>query len=169
MAGLQQKGVALAQALGSPEHIIVDGGHAAGKRLRDYAFFDDAEDPRNALLIECGQHWESSAPEVAKQVTLKFLRHFGMVDAAFLEAHLEPMPAPAQKVIEVTSVVTIVSDSFAFAIPASGLSVVAKGGTLLARDGNAELFTPYDNCVLIMPTRRPKKGETAVRLGRFVH
>jgi hypothetical protein len=40
---------------------------------------------------------------------------------------------------------------------------------LLARDGNADIFTPYDNCVLIMPTRRPKKGETAVRLGRFVH
>ena len=47
--------------------------------------------------------------------------------------------------------------------------VVAKGGTLLARDGDAEVVTPYDNCVLIMPTRRPKKGETAVRLGRFVH
>ena len=169
MAGLQHKGVALAQALGSPEHIIVDGGHAAGKRLRDYTFFDDAEDPRNALLIECGQHWESAAPEVAKQVTLKFLRHFGMVDAAFLDTHLEPMPAPAQKVIEVTSVVTIVSDAFAFAIPASGLEVVAKEGTLLARDGDAEILTPYDNCVLIMPTRRPKKGETAVRLGRFVH
>ena len=59
MAGRQRKGVELAQALGAPEHIIVDGGHAAGKRLRDYAFFDDPDDPRNALLIECGQHWEA--------------------------------------------------------------------------------------------------------------
>ena len=79
------------------------------------------------------------------------------------------MPTPEQKVIEVTSVVTIVTDAFAFTIPASGLAVVEKGGALLARDGDAEIFTPYDNCVLIMPTRRPKKGETAVRLGRFVH
>jgi hypothetical protein len=39
---------------------------------------------------------------------------------------------------------------------------------LLARDGGAEIHTPYDECVLIMPTRRPKKGETAVRLGRIV-
>jgi predicted deacylase len=168
MAGQQRKGVALAQALGSPEHIIVDGGHAAGKRLRDYGFFDDADDPRNALLIECGQHWEAAAPEVAKQVTLKFLRHFGMVDPAFLDAHLEPMPAPAQKVIEVTAAVTIATDAFAFALPASGLAVVPEAGTLLARDGDAEIVTPYDDCVLIMPTRRPKKGETAVRLGRFV-
>ena len=80
MAGRQRKGVELAQALGSPEHIIVDGGHAAGKRLRDYAFFDDSGDPRNALLIECGQHWEAGAPDVAKQVTLRFLRHFGMCE-----------------------------------------------------------------------------------------
>ncbi|MEO8303379.1 MAG: succinylglutamate desuccinylase/aspartoacylase family protein [Betaproteobacteria bacterium] len=168
MAGRQHKGVVLAQALGSPEHIIVDGGHAAGKRLRDYAWFDDADDPRNALLVECGQHWEAAAPELAKQVTLKFLRHFGMVDAAFLEAHLEPMPSPAQRVIEVTDAVTIGTDRFSFAAPASGLKVVPKAGTLLARDGDAEIFTPYDDCVLIMPTRRPKKGETAVRLGRFV-
>ena len=168
MAGQQRKGVVLAQALGSPEHIIVDGGHAAGKRLRDYAFFDDSDDPRNALLIECGQHWEAAAPDVAKEVTLRFLRHFGMVDAAFLDAYLEPMPMPAQKVIEVTSIVTIGTDDFAFAVPASGLAVVRKAGTLLARDGDAEIFTPYDDCVLIMPTRRPKKGETAVRLGRFV-
>ena len=168
MAGRQRKGVELAQALGSPEHIIVDGGHAAGKRLRDYAFFDDADDPRSALLIECGQHWEVGAPDVARQVTLRFLRHFGMCAPAFLEAHLEPMPMPAQKVIEVTATVTIMTDAFAFAVPVGGLSVVPKAGTLLARDGDAVINTPYDDCVLIMPTRRPKKGETAVRLGRFV-
>ena len=51
MAGRQRKGVQLAQALGLPRYIVVDGGHAAGKRLRDYRFFDDADDPRNALLI----------------------------------------------------------------------------------------------------------------------
>jgi hypothetical protein len=28
--------------------------------------------------------------------------------------------------------------------------------------------TPYDNCVLIRPSRRLAKGQTAVRLGRFL-
>jgi predicted deacylase len=168
MAGRQRKGVELAQALGIPEHIIVDGGHAAGKRLRDYAFFDHSEDPRNALLIECGQHWEASSPDVAKQVTLRFLRHFGMCDPAFLDAYVEPLPMPRQKVIEVTATVTIATDDFSFVVPVAGLVVVPKAGTLLARDGGTEVATPYDDCVLIMPTRRPKKGETAVRLGRFV-
>jgi len=168
IAGRQRKSVELAQALGFPRYIVVDCGHAAGKRLRDYRFFDDADDPRSALLIECGQHWERAAPEVAKQSTLRFLRHFGMVDPAFLAAHLDPAPQPPQQVIEVTATITIGSDHFAFALPVEGLAVVPKAGTLLARDGRSDVRTPYDNCVLIMPTRRPKKGETAVRLGRFV-
>ena len=168
MAGRQRKGTLLAQALGMPAHVIVDGGHAAGRRLRDYAFFDDPDDPRNALLVECGQHWESGAPDVARQVTLLFLRHFGMAETALLDRYLEPLPMPAQQVIEVTDAITIGTDAFAFAIPVHGLSVVPAAGTLLARDGIVDIRTPYDDCVLIMPTRRPRKGETAVRLGRMV-
>jgi predicted deacylase len=168
MAGRRRKGAKLAQALGLPEHIVIDGGHAAGRRLRDYAFFDDPQDPRSALLIECGQHWERGSPQVAKQATLRFLRHFGMVEAGFLDAHLDPEPGPPQRLIEVTAAVTIASDDFDFAVPVQGLGVIPSAGTLLARDGNHDVRTPYDDCVLIMPTRRPKRGDTAVRLGRFV-
>lgn len=168
LAGQQRKGVVLAQALALPEHIVVDAGHAAGKRLRDYAFFDDPADPRAALLIECGQHWERAAPAVARQASLRFLRHFGCVDGAFLDAHLDPAPRPPQRVIEVTEAVTIDTDDFAFALPVHGLMVIPAAGSLLARDGPADVRTPYDNCVLIMPTRNPKRGDTAVRLGRFI-
>jgi predicted deacylase len=168
LAGRQQKGLELAHAVGVPEYIIIDGGHAAGRRLRDYAAFDDPVDPRNALLIECGQHWEHASPVVAKQSSLRFLRHFGMVDAAFLDEHLDSTPLPPQRAIEVTDVVTITTDEFTFAQPVSGLAVIPKRGTLLAKDGATEVLTPYDDSVLIMPTRRPKKGETAVRIGRFV-
>ena len=169
LAGKQRKGLELAQAVGLPQHIIIDGGHAAGRRLRDYALFDDPVAPNNALLIECGQHWERASPDVAKQASLRFLRHFGMLDAGFLDAHLEAGPLTPQRAIEITDVVTISTDDFAFALPAAGLGVIAKGGTLLARDGGRDVLTPYDDSVLIMPTRRPKKGETAVRIGRFVH
>jgi len=168
MAGRQGKGVALAQALGMPQHVVIDAGHSAGRRLRDYSFFDHGNDPRAALLIECGQHWERAAPVVAMQSTLRFLRHFDMVDFAFLEQHLDRSPRPAQNVIEVTAAMTIATDDFSFAMPVQGLAVVPEAGTLLAHDGDTEVRTPYDNCVLVMPTRRPKKGETAVRLGRIV-
>lgn len=168
LAGRQRKGLELAYAVGVPEHIVIDAGHAAGKRLRDYAAFDDPADERNALLIECGQHWERSSPQVAKQASLRFLRNFGMIDPGFYDSHVEREPPPPQRAIEITDVVTIESDDFAFARPVSGLAVVTKAGSLLARDGTREVHTPYDDAVLIMPTRRPRKGETAVRIGRFV-
>ena len=168
MAGLRRKGLELAREVGVPRYIVVDGGHSAGRRLRDYAFFDDAEDPRSALLVECGQHWESSAPVVAKQSVLRFLRHFGMVEPAMLEANLDHARRPTQKLIEVTTTVTISSDEFAFTIPVRALQTIARAGTEYAVDGGAPIVTPHDDCVLIMPTRRPKRGETAVRLGRYL-
>jgi hypothetical protein len=168
LCGRRAKGLGLARAVGVPAHIVIDAGHAAGTRLRDYAFFDEPDDPRNALLIECGQHWERAAPEVARQAMLRFLAHFGVADTSFAQAHVPRDAPPPQTAIEVTHAITIESETFAFAMPVQGLGVVAKRGTLLARDGERELFTPYDDCVLIMPTRRPKRGETAVRLGRFV-
>ena len=58
--------------------------------------------------------------------------------------------------------------AFAFALPVHGMMTIGRRGTLLARDDEREIRTPYDDCVLIMPTRRPKQGETAVRLGRFL-
>ena len=41
-------------------------------------------------------------------------------------------------------------------------------GTLIGRDGDRPITTPYDNCMLIMPSRRLTRGQTAVRLGRIV-
>src|SRR5258707_7703220 len=92
MAGSQRRGVELAQAIAMPAHVIIDGGHVAGKRLRDYAFFDDPQDPRNALLVECCQHWEANAPAVARHAMLRLLRHFGMIVTATPVRVLKPLP-----------------------------------------------------------------------------
>ena len=169
LSGRQRKGLDLALALGMPQFVVVDEGHRAGRRLRDYAQFDDPNDTRNALLVECGQHWEVAAPIVAQQVMLRFLRHFGMVDRAFSDAHVDTGDLPPQRTIAITDVVTIESDEFAFTVPVAGMLSIGCSGTLIARDGKREIRTPYDDCVLIMPTRRPRRRETAVRLGRFVN
>jgi predicted deacylase len=168
MAGRRPKGVALARALGMPEHIVVDAGHAAGRRLRDFAFFDDESDPRAALLIECGQHWEAAAPGVAREATLRFLRHFGAAEEAWLARELDGSRDALQRVIEVTATVTIASDDFRFTMPVHGLQTIPAAGTEYANDGGRRIVTPHDDCVLIMPTRHPKRGETAVRLGRYL-
>jgi hypothetical protein len=46
--------------------------------------------------------------------------------------------------------------------------MLSPKGTLIGRDDEREVRTPYDDCVLIMPSRRFVKGQTAVRLGRYV-
>ena len=61
---------------------------------------------------------------------------------------------PPQRVIEVTEAVTIAGETFEFADDYRGLEVLSPRGTVIGRDGGREVRTPYDDCVLIMPSRR---------------
>ena len=168
LAGDTAKGLALARAVGAPEHILVDSGHAAGKRLRDYAGFGEPSSPRSAVLIECGQHWEHIVGDVAKQVTLRFLKHFEVLDASWIAAHLEATAGiQSQRVVDISTVVTHVGASFRWIRPVRGLEVIAEAGTLIAMDGDHEVRTPHSDAVMVMPVPNPKVGQTAVRIGRF--
>jgi predicted deacylase len=168
LAGDTAKGLALARAVGAPEHILVDSGHAAGKRLRDYAGFGDALSPKSAVLIECGQHWEAAVGNVAKQVALRFLRHFDVLDATWIATHLDASAnAALQRVVDISTVVTHSGASFRWIRPVRGLEVIAETGTLLALDGEREVRTPHADAVMVMPVPHPKVGQTAVRIGRF--
>ncbi len=170
LAGLLPRSRELARRVGIPELIMCDAGHAAGPRMRDYGGFGDPASPKTALLIECGQHWERRAAEVATDVMLRFLIALGSVTAEDVAALGEPDFAaqPRQRVIEVTEAVTIAGARFDFAGDFRGLEMLPEKGTLIGRDDGREVRTPYDNCVLIMPSRRLVKGQTAVRLGRYL-
>lgn len=168
MAGPLAKGRALARAIGVPEMVVSDAGHSAGRRMRDYGAFGDPGRPENAALIECGQHWEVSSADLAIETALRFLLHTGVVDAAHVEPLLPDTPLPVQRFIEVTGPATIETDAFRFAEDYRGLEVIAKAGTVIGHDGDLPVTTPYDDCVLVMPSRRLNKGGTAVRFGRYV-
>lgn len=168
MCGPLEKGRQLARDLSSPEHVVSDAGHAAGRRMRDYDAFGDASSRRNALLVECGQHWDPGSVEVAKDISLRFLAQYRMVAPSFLEQHLTTAAPAEQRVIEVTGPITIETDDFRFTESFRGMEVIEKEGTLIGWDGDTEVRTPYDNCVLIMPSRRLRRGESAVRFGRYV-
>ncbi len=168
LAGPLEKGRQFARDVGSPEHVMCDPGHAAGRRLRDYGPFSDPGSPKNALLVECGQHWEKNSVTVARETSLRFLLNFDMVSPEFAAPHMSRDALPKQKIIEVTGPVTIATDAFRFAEPFIGLEVVKKAGTVIGWDGDTEIRTPYDGCVMVMPSRRLVKGQTAVRFGRFV-
>ena len=166
LAGLTDKSLALARAVGVPGVIVRDVGHAAGPRLRDYADFADPASPKAALLVECGQHWERRTAEMASDTAWRFLAASGVLPSAEAATILS-RPAQPQRVVTVSEAVTITGDRFDFADDYRGMEVIPRAGTVIAHDGGKEIRTPYDDCVLIMPSRRLQRGQTAVRLGRF--
>ncbi|GEO36477.1 putative deacylase [Skermanella aerolata] len=168
LCGVTERGRQLAQAVGVPEWIVSDSGHASGRRLLDYAGFADPAGSKTALLAECGQHWERDAASVAIETTLRFLLATGTVDPDFAAPHLKREPRPEQKVIEITDAVTMKGSDLVYEADYVGMEIISRKGTLIARDDSSEIRTPYDNCVLIMPSRRLRRGQTAVRLGRIV-
>ncbi|HEV2333991.1 MAG TPA: succinylglutamate desuccinylase/aspartoacylase family protein [Stellaceae bacterium] len=170
LAGLLPRSRTLARRVGVPELIMCDKGHAAGPRMRDYGGFGDPASARTALLIECGQHWERRSAEVATDVMLRFLIALECVQAEDVAALGGPDFAahPRQRVIEVTEAVTIAGQRFDFTQDFRGLEVLPEKGTLIGHDDGREVRTPYDNCVLIMPSRKLVRGQTAVRLGRYL-
>lgn len=168
VSGPLDKGIALARALGAPADVIVDEGHPEGRRMRDYADFGDPASARNALLIECGQHWETSAVTVARDSAARFLLNAGVIDEQDVPAGwLQPLPA-TQRVVRVTEPVVASSMDFRFAGPYTGLETFAEAGAVIGwRDGEP-VVTPYANCVLVMPSlRQLRPGVTVVRLGQL--
>lgn len=169
LCGPHEKGRALARAVAIPEYVVCDEGHAAGKRMRDYGEFGDPASPKNSLLVECGQHWETRSATVAHDISLRFLEHCGVVDPDFVGANLKDPTLPEQKVIEVSGPYTITADQpFTWKDRYTGFELIEKAGTTLGWDGDKEVGTPYDNCVLIMPNRLKARGHSAVRFGRYV-
>jgi predicted deacylase len=165
------KGAALSRRLAVPEVLLIDTGHPAGLRMIERGPFADPHDARTAVLIECGQHWERAAAEVAQDTLLRFLGHSGVLPEGFVDARLKQLgralPARQQRV-RVTEAVVARSLAFRFVREFSGLEVIPRAGELIATDGTHQFRTPYDNTVLVMPgTTNLKVGMTTVRLGRF--
>lgn len=168
VCGRIDKNARYAAELGVPADLLIDTGQAAGLRMIERGGFGDPASPKRALLIECGQHWERAAQEVAIDTLMRFLAHTGVVDRAWALARTRVAPPARQQVVRVTEGVVARSMAFEFLVPIVGLGVVPQAGTPIARDGDHTWFAPYDNTVLVMPgLAHLAPGSTVVRLGRF--
>ncbi len=165
LCGPTRGGLDFAHRLGLPGYVVIDAGHSAGRRLRDFGDFGDESSPRQAYLVECGFHFDAASVDVAHQVSRRFLDVTGACPG--LSAG---QPASAQVTVQITEAVTIRSQDFRFTAPIDSMQVIPAAGTLIALDGAVEIRTPYDNCVIVMPApaRYSLAGMTAVRLGRQV-
>jgi predicted deacylase len=168
VAGPLAKGAALAERLGTPATVIQDEGHPEGRRMRDYEGFGDDTSEKNALLIECGQHWEASAVAVARDVTARFLLLSGIVDKNDLPSGWIAALPNEMLLVRVTDPVVAKSMDFRFADAFTGLETFDHAGTVIGWSDGEPVTTPYDDCMLVMPSlRQLRPGVTVVRLGRI--
>lgn len=167
LAGATSQGLDLARAIAYPAQVVIDSGHASGRRMRDYGSFGDPRSPKSSLLVECGQHFETSAAAVAIETALRFLRHADIAGPSIRDLVPDDHP-PKQTVTRITEAITIASEDFAFEREFEGFEIIPDAGALIARDGDTEYRTPYDDCVMVMPAHDILPGLTAVRLGRIV-
>ncbi|MBU0826946.1 MAG: succinylglutamate desuccinylase/aspartoacylase family protein [Gammaproteobacteria bacterium] len=170
LTGMQPPNLELARAMRSPEHIVVDAGHKDGVRMRDYGRFgltDETGGDTRSLLVECGFHGDPASRAVAQDQCVRFIEQSGALSAAALAQQLpgwRQPDAPRQWALEVTGPVVATSSAFRFVAPYTGLEMFEKAGTVIGDNDGVPVTTPYDHCVLVMPSvRQARAGVTVVR------
>jgi len=163
----RSRSVELACALASgkelPALVLTDLGHNGGPRLIEEGHFMSAGGTGRSCLLEAGQHWEKNTVAVAEAAILRLLEQAENIHLAGKSS--EP-DHPAVTAI-VTDNVLARSSDFTFVKPWVGGKNIPHAGSVIARDGDDLICTPYDNCLLIMPNHRPRRGQLAVRLARI--
>ena len=173
LTGVQPRNLVLAKQMGAPAHIVVDAGHKDGTRLRDYGRFglsdEEAGDSRT-LLVECGFHGDPASRAVAQDQCLRFLLASEVIEEAEAQRLLPGwrLPAPVEQfALTVTGPVVAKSQGFRFNAPFTGLERFAQAGTVIGDNDGEPVCTPYDDCVLVMPSvRQARAGVTVVRFAR---
>jgi predicted deacylase len=174
ITGMLGRNVRFAQRLDAWGQVVMDAGHQDGVRLRDFGDFGKASSSKIALLLEAGQHWQASSVSVSRDVLMRFLLQAGVITQQdILDAGMQSWLASdrvASAPVKVTHAVVARSMRFAFTAPYVGNEVFDKAGAIIAHDDGEPVVTPYDDCVLIMPSiRQLRPGVTTVRFGQRMH
>ena len=165
MAGMLNKGIDFALDVAMKMPIISDSGHNEGMRMRDYLGFSKKESHKNALLVECGQHWAKSSEIVAIETMIRFLRTTSIMGKNFADDFFyknKPINF-GNDVLKVGKIITIKSENFTFDQDWQGFEKLKKG-TLIGKDNQEDIYAPFEETILIMPSKRLFPGKTAVRL-----
>ncbi|HPE02254.1 MAG TPA: succinylglutamate desuccinylase/aspartoacylase family protein [Burkholderiaceae bacterium] len=150
----------VALAIGRPAvHLVMPQGLGSGTPLVEHGRLADAQHAGAGLVAECGGHFRRASGELATEVALDFIAHFGLIER-------EPLAAPvAPQRYELLRAVVIQSQDWRFARPVIGFEDFAPE-ELIATDGELEIRAPDGGCTILMPTRKPVVGREGVYLTR---
>ena len=150
----------VASAMAAPSvHLVMPQGLGSGMPVIQHGLHGQANSTAGAALVaECGQHFKQSSADLAIEVTLDFLGHFGLID--------RPLRAPVvPRRFELLRTHVVAHADFRFTRPVIGFETFAQG-ELIAMDGDEPIHAPCDDCTLFMPTREPIVGREGVYLTR---
>jgi predicted deacylase len=154
-----QRNADAALAIGRPgTHLVMPLGLGSGTPLIQHGPFGRPDGRGVALVAECGQHFKRASSELAIEVTLDFLAHFGLI------APRAPAGAPQQR-FELLQTWVVKTPAFRFTRPLIGFETFAEG-ELIATDGDDEIRALCADCTVLMPTRSPIVGREGVYLSR---
>jgi len=150
----------VASALPAPGvHLVMPQGLGSGMPVIQHGRHGQAESTAGAaLVVECGQHFKQSTADLAVEVTLDFLGHFGLI-----ERPVRTVATPRR--FELLKTHVVAHADFRFTRPLIGFETFAQG-ELIAMDGAQAIHAPCDDCTVFMPTREPIVGREGVYLTR---
>ncbi len=122
--------------------IVTDDGHAAGTQLRFYGTLSAPGNRCNALLAECGQHWQADTAAVAVDVAYRFLLELGMVGIDDTYPHLLTAQPVPDRWIEVPHAIGVTSDQSRMA---SEQIAIQFGRYMDTPETNDDLLAADDN------------------------
>lgn len=154
-----QRNAAAALAIGRPAvHLVMPQGLGSGTPLIQHGRHGQADGSGVALVVECGQHFSRASGELAVQVAMDFIAHFGLIDP-------RPASGAVQQRFQLLQTCMVRTPGFRFVRPLVGFETFDEG-ELIASDGSDEIRAPCDRCTVLMPTRAPVVGREAVYLAR---
>jgi predicted deacylase len=150
-----------ALAIGRPSvHLVMPEGLGSGTPVIQHGRHGDAaSDAGVALVAECGQHFRQATSDLAVEVTLDFLAHFGLI-----ESRAPAAIRPPQRRYQLLQTYVIRTPEFRFSRPVVGFETFAQG-ELIATDGDTEIRAPED-CTILMPARVVVPGREGVYIAR---
>lgn len=152
-----------ALAIGRPSvHLVMPDGLGSGTPVIQHGRHGLPDAGAGvAMVAECGQHFRQATSDLAVQVTLDFLGHFGLIEREPPVGRTQP-----QRRYRLLRTYVVKTPEFRFARPVVGFETFAAG-ELIATDGAEEIRAPEDITIL-MPTREPIVGREGVYIARAI-